>query len=83
MKKYKLVTKQLLKGIVVAGDSSCAAPSCPAVIKRSDGKVILVGTILSKENHADIAKSGVIKFHDGEVAMEMDAKLFRLATGKI
>lgn len=83
--KYKLIAKQLPSGVVFAGDgeTSCGQGSCPAVLKTTDGKAIVVGRILTQKEHAAITKTGVIAFHAGESAVEVSPELLHQAAGKL
>ena len=83
MKKYTLVVKQLPDGIVVSGDTNCGQGSCPAVLKTSNGKAIVVGRLLNKTEHAAITSNGTLAFHKGEFAVEVSPELLRQAAGEL
>jgi len=82
--KYKLVAKQMPDGTVLAGDNEgCGQGSCPAVLKTSNGKAIVVGRLLNKTEHAAITSNGTLAFHKGEFAVEVSPELLRQAAGEL
>lgn len=84
--KYTLIAKQLPSGEVVAASDGpiviCGQGSCPAVLKTADGTAIVVGRLLTKEEHVAITETGAIAFHADESAIEVSPELLRQAMGQ-
>ena len=85
MYKFTLIAKQLPNGEVMPGDDSCGfgGGSCPAVILRDDGKVIIVSQKLHPQEQADIEKTGIIAFHDNEGGVVADMNLLLKALPRL
>lgn len=80
-KKYTLLAKQFPGGEVRSGEEACGRGSCPAVLKTAGGKAIVVGRMLTKDQQAEITKSGLIAFHGREIGVEIDPELLRKSVG--
>ena len=81
-KKYELLAKETSPGVFVSGSDPCGGGSCPAVIRRSDGKLIVVGKRMNKTEESALTGSGLVKLYEDEFAIIVDSELLDKAIGK-
>ncbi len=76
--KYKILAKELPDGRVIVPEKGCGQGSCPAVIKRQDGTMMVVGKQISVTEQRMIEEEGVVAFHAGEIAVEISPELLKM-----
>lgn len=77
--EFKMLSKEVAKGLYASGGPECSYGNCPSVFAMSDGKVAIVGDRMSPELLAELEATGLVKVYDHEVAIVVDAELLRLA----
>ena len=58
MVKFEMLSKEVAPGVIETPESGgCGNGSCPAVLKRDDGKFVVVGKKLSEADSRDLEES--------------------------
>jgi hypothetical protein len=81
MPKFRMLAKQVGDAVYdVASDGSVCPPgSCPTVIMREDGKLIVVGKHLRGSSRTDLDNAGLVKVYEDEEAIVIDEAMLRTA----
>jgi hypothetical protein len=80
MEKFKMLSKEVAPGVIETPESGgCSVGSCPAVLRRHDGKFVVVGKRLSDTDSKDLEDSGLVKIYSDEFAVIVDPELLSKA----
>jgi hypothetical protein len=76
MEKFKMLSKEVAPGVIETPETGgCGTGSCPSVLRREDGKFVVVGKRLSPGDCKDLDESGLVKIYDDEFAVVVDPDL--------
>jgi len=82
MEKLRMIVKQVGQQLYGGGEN-CGNGSCPSVIEREDGKLIIVGKQLGESQKVTLDQSQLVKVYGDEEAIVVDRELLLAAAKAI
>jgi hypothetical protein len=75
MAKYRMLAKEVSPGRVVSGGGACPTTTCPAVLLRDDGNIVVIGKKMAVTEIKNLESTGMVKVYDDEQAIVIDPQL--------
>ena len=74
MLSFKMLAKKVGEETYTP-DGGCPPGSCPAVLERSDGKLVVVGKLMSAAEQSDLASAKMVSVYGDEQAVIVDKEM--------
>ena len=81
MSKFRMLAKQVGDQVyeIAADGDNCPPGSCPTVIMRDDGKLVVVGKHLRGNARTELDAAGMVTVYEDEEAVVIDEAMLRTA----